>query len=341
MGLRVAINGYGRIGRCVLRALYESGHRETMQVVAINEPAHLETVLHLTRYDSTHGRFPGTVSLDRGQLRVNDDTIAVSCETDLSQLNWRQQHVDLVLECSGTLTKRCEAEVHCRAGARRVMFSCPADREVDATIVYGLNHHTLTEDARIISSASCTTNCITHVIKVLDEEIGILSGVITTIHSMMNDQPVIDGYHHPDLRRSRSAGASIIPVTTALAKGIDRLLPSVAGRFRAVAVRVPTPNVSLMQLTARVKRKTDACQVNAALKAAAESHLSGIMGFTMEPLVSGDYNHDARSTVVDGIQTAVAEGNLVTVMAWFDNEWGYANRMLDTAAYWSLLSSGS
>jgi len=246
--IRVAINGYGRIGRSVLRALYESGAREWVQVVAINEPADSKTMAHLTRYDSTHGRFPGTVSVSKDSLTINGDDIAIVHEKDLSALPWGQHGVDVVLECSGTFTDRDTAEQHISSGAKRVLFSQPADPSVDATIVYGINHSILTGNETIVSSAACSTNCVVPVIKVLNDVFGVEGGVITTIHSAMNDQPVIDAYHHTDLRKTRAAMQSIIPVDTGLALGIDRILPELTGRFQAQAMRVPTVNVSAIDL---------------------------------------------------------------------------------------------
>lgn len=332
MSYRIAINGYGRIGRCVLRALYESAYRDALQIVAINEPADRETIAHLTRYDSTHGRFAGTVEAVDECLRINSDSICLTHSADKSTLPWARHQVDLVLECSGAFTDRASAEEHLKAGARRVLFSQPAEADVDATIVYGVNQHQLRACDTIISNASCTTNCILPVIKTLDEGIGIELGQITTIHSAMNDQPVIDAYHHTDLRRTRSAGVSIIPVETGLARGICRLLPHFEGRLSATAIRVPTVNVSIMELTAVMKRNTSREEINALLLEASRTHLKGVLGYTEELLASCDFNHDPRSAIVDGGQTGVTRGTLVTVKAWFDNEWGFANRMLDVAA---------
>ncbi len=332
MTIKIAINGYGRIGRCVLRALYESGYNNSMKIVAINERSDMEAIAHLTRYDSTHGRFQGDVSHTDNFLLINGDPVHVSFESDFSRLPWSELDVDVVFECSGSYTDRRIAEKHLESGAKKVVFSCPAERDVDATIVYGLNESILTGSETIISNASCTTNCITHVIRELDRHLGLEHGVITTIHSMMNDQPVIDAYHHPDLRRTRSSGSSIIPATTELAKGIDRLLPELSGRFEAVSMRVPTINVSAMQLTACVRKETDADEVNEIMENASKTSLKGILGYTETPLVSCDFNHDPRSAVVDGTQTGVIGGTMVNVMAWFDNEWGYSNRMLDTTS---------
>lgn len=330
MSIRIAINGYGRIGRCILRALYESGKREQIQVVGINELASLDALTHLTRFDSTHGKFCGTVSCDGTNLVVNQDLIQVSCEKDVARLPWKELGVDVVLECSGRYSDRAVAEQHLQSGAGKVLFSCPAQSDVDATIVYGLNHQLLKKGDTIVSNASCTTNCISHVIRLLDEHWEIEHGVITTTHSMMNDQPVIDAYHNPDLRKSRSSGNSIIPVDTGLAKGIDRLFAHLQGRFKAVSLRVPTMNVSLMQLTATVRKHAAAEDINALFRRASQGELLHVLGYTDLPLVSCDFNHDPRSAVLDSSQTSVSGGRLVNLMAWFDNEWGYANRMLDT-----------
>jgi len=329
--MKVAINGYGRIGRCILRALYESGKREFIQVVGINELSDIKTIAHLTRFDSTHGTFFEPVSYKDNHLVVADDSILISNQPDVSRLPWGSLGVDLVLECSGSFTQRDIAARHLTSGAKRVLFSCPAQPDVDATIVYGLNHQDLSPEHTIISNASCTTNCISHVIKLINDHYDLRSGVITTIHSMMNDQPVIDAYHNPDLRKSRSSSNSIIPVTTELAKGIDRIFPELSGRLSAVAVRVPTLNVSTMQLTACVSKSADCSELNTLFEEASRGNLHGILGYTELPLVSCDFNHDPHSAVFDGSQTSVTNRNLITVMAWFDNEWGYANRMLDTA----------
>ena len=335
--LRVAINGYGRIGRSVLRALYESNARQWIQVVAINEPAETKTMAHLTRYDSTHGRFPGTVEWQQDKLVVNDDVIQICHQEDLSQLPWTNFGIDVVLECSGTFSDRSTAALHITAGATRVLFSQPAESNVDATIVYGINHQVLSGDETIISSASCSTNCVVPVISVLNDSFGVDGGVITTIHSAMNDQPVIDAYHHTDLRKTRGAMQSIIPVDTELALGIDRLLPELMGRFQAQAMRVPTANVSAIDLSIMLNNQVDVDAINRALSNASEGYLTGVLGYTEEPLASCDFNHDPRSGIVDASQTRVSQNKLVKVLIWFDNEWGYANRMLDTLRHWSTL----
>jgi D-erythrose 4-phosphate dehydrogenase len=333
MAYHIAINGYGRIGRCVLRAFYESTNYADLRLVAINDIADLSTLAHLTRYDSTHGRFLGTVKEQENTLLINEDVLQVSSQTELKDLPWAELGVDLVMECSGTFTSRAKAEEHLTMGAGKVLFSQPAESDVDATLVYGINHESLNASATVISNASCTTNCIVPVLKTLDDKFGIDSGVITTIHSAMNDQPIIDSYHHNDLRRTRSAMQSMIPVDTELAKGIERILPQLSGVLKAQAIRVPTVNVSAMDLTVSVRTNTNFADVNQAIIEASESLLPNVLGVTTEPLASCDFNHDPRSAIVDLSQTRVAGTNLVKLLVWFDNEWAYANRMLDVAQY--------
>ena len=333
MPYRIAINGYGRIGRCVLRAFYESTNYADLRIVALNDLADIKTLAHLTRYDSTHGRFLGTVAEQDHNLIVNGDSIRVSNVESLTESLWSDLDVDLVMECSGAFTDRATAESHLRSGAKRLLFSQPAESDVDATIVYGINHTALSQSDRIISNASCTTNCIVPVLQLLDDSFQIESGIITTIHSAMNDQPVIDSYHHNDLRKTRSAMQSIIPVDTALAKGVERILPNLAGKLEAQAVRVPTVNVSAMDLTVHVRSKTNIAEVNKAIMEASKKLPVNVLGYTDEPLASCDFNHDPRSAVVDLTQTRVAGSNLVKLLVWFDNEWAYANRMLDVAQY--------
>ena len=332
--IRVAINGYGRIGRSVLRAVYESKLQDQIKIVAINEPADNKTIAHLTRYDSTHGRFKGDVSSDNKMLNVWGDAITIVHQDSLSQLPWSELDVDVVLECSGSFSDRATAEQHLQSGAKRVLFSQPAESDVDATIVYGYNHQQLTGNEKIISSASCSTNCVVPVIQVLDNQFSVEGGVITTIHSAMNDQPVLDAYHHTDLRKTRAAMNSIIPVDTGLGVGIDRLMPNLAGRFQAQAMRVPTINVSAIDLSVLVNQAVDIDVVNQALATAAKGSLINILGYTEEPLASCDFNHDPRSGIVDASQTRVSQKKLVKVLIWFDNEWGYANRMLDVLKSW-------
>ena len=335
--LKLAINGYGRIGRSVLRALYESELRATMEIVAINELADARTVEHLSKYDSTHGRFPGQISRRGEVLTIDGDEIALLHQEKIEKLPWEALNVDIVLECTGAFSDRPTAEQHLSSGGQRLLFSQPAQPTVDATVVFGVNHHDLQAQHRIASSASCTTNGIVPVIVALNEAVGIESGTITTIHSAMNDQPVLDAYHHTDLRKTRASSQSIIPVDTALALGIDRVLPNMAGRFTAQALRIPTLNVSAMDLTIVASQDTDVEAINAALKLAAASHFSGVLGYTTELLASCDFNHDARSCIVDSSQTRVSGKRLVKVLIWFDNEWAYANRMLDVASYWGSL----
>ena len=332
--MRIAINGYGRIGRCIVRALYESGRSEKIKIVGINELSDLPSIAHLTKFDSTHGKFCKPVSHEDNSLIIANDIIHVTNQADPAKLPWSELDVDIVLECSGRFSDRESAGKHIKSGAKKVLFSCPAQPDVDATIVYGLNQQLLKKDHTIVSNASCTTNCIGHVIKIINDNLIIENGVITTIHSMMNDQPVIDAYHNPDLRKSRSSSNSIIPVNTELAKGIDRVFPDLSGRFKAIALRVPTLNVSTMQLTAVVQKNCTAHEINSFFAEAAVGELKGILDYTTLPLVSSDFNHDEHSAIVDGSQTSVCGANLINVMAWFDNEWGYANRMLDTA--WAM-----
>ena len=332
--LRLAINGYGRIGRSILRALYESQRREEMAIVAINELADARTVLHLTRYDSTHGRFTLPLAGDSKQLLVDGDPIALLNHERIDALPWTALGVDIVLECTGAFSDRATAEQHLQQGAARVLFSQPAQPDVDQTVVYGVNQLELSGAHRIASSASCTTNGILPVIKALDDAVGIETGTITTIHSAMNDQPVLDAYHHTDLRKTRAASQSIIPVDTALARGIERILPTMAGRFTAQALRVPTLNVSALDLTVQTQRDTDVATINRILREASHSKFDGVLGYTEELLASCDFNHDPRSSIVDASQTRVSGKRLVKVLTWFDNEWGYANRMLDVAKCW-------
>lgn len=335
--LRLAINGYGRIGRSVLRALYESPLRDHLEIVAVNELADARTVLHLTRYDSTHGRFPLPLEGDDRELQVDGDRIKLLRDAQIARLPWGELGVDIVLECTGAFSDRATAEVHLERGAGKVLFSQPARPDVDATVVYGINHGELQPEHRVVSSASCTTNGIVPVIQALDDAVGIESGTITTIHSAMNDQPVLDAYHHTDLRKTRAAGQSIIPIDTELARGVERVLPQMSGRFSAQALRVPTLNVSAMDLTIQASRGTDVGEINRALRDAAQSSFCRVLGYTEEPLASCDFNHDARSSIVDASQTRVSGDRLVKVLTWFDNEWAYANRMLDVALYWGNL----
>jgi D-erythrose 4-phosphate dehydrogenase len=334
MSYRIAINGYGRIGQCVLRALYQSDKRSEFQVVAINELSDIDTVTYLTRYDTTHGRFPLSVEHDADHLIIDGDRIRVLNEPDPDKLPWQSLNIDLVIECSGSFSDRATAERHLKAGAKRLLFSQPAQADVDATIVYGLNHELLQADMTVVSAASCTTNCVIPVLHLLNDTFGITQGVTTTIHSAMNDQPVIDSYHQTDLRLTRSAMQSIIPVDTGLSRGIDRLLPTLSGRFECLHLRVPTINVSVMDMSINTETDTDAKAVNDLLKTASLSRFKGLLGYTEEPHASVDFNHDPRSAIVDGTQTRVSGGRLIKLLCWFDNEWGFANRMLDVASDW-------
>ena len=344
MSFRIAINGYGRIGRCILRAFYESSFNHPvdddktlnnnyadLRIVAINDLADLENLTHLTRFDSTHGRFLGEVKTRGGSLIINKDEISVSQIEHVQNCDWEELNVDLVLECSGTFGDRISAEQHLKNGAKAVLLSQPGDSDVDATIVYGINDSELKSNHKIVSCASCTTNCIVPVLYTLDRAFGIDSGIIDTIHSAMNDQPVIDSYHGKDLRKTRSAMHSMIPVGTALAKGITRILPNLSGRLEARAIRIPTINVSAMQVTIALNSEADANIINTALEEASHKLPNNILGVTREPLASCDFNHDPRSVIVDLNQTLVVRKKVVSLFLWFDNEWAYANRMLDVA----------
>ncbi|OCQ20975.1 erythrose-4-phosphate dehydrogenase [Pseudoalteromonas luteoviolacea] len=330
MTIKLAINGFGRIGRNIVRALYESGRHNEIQIVAINELADPEGIAHLMKYDTSHGRFAFPVALNKPYLEVAGQQIQIFNEPDPSHLPWHALDVDVVLECTGVYHSRQHAAAHIAAGAKKVLFSHPADADVDETIVYGINEDNLKAEHTIVSNGSCTTNCIVPVIKVLDDAFGIESGAITTIHASMHDQQVIDAYHK-DLRRTRAASQSIIPVDTKLARGIERILPKFHGRFEAIAVRVPTINVTAMDLSVSLDSDVTLEQVNQVLEKAAVGRLQGILDYTEEPLVSVDFNHDPHSSIIDGTQTRVSHKRLVKVLVWCDNEWGFANRMLDTA----------
>lgn len=320
-----------------MRALQESALQSRLQVVAINELADASTVLHLTRYDSTHGRFPGQLQGNEQELMIAGEPIRLLRSADIKALPWGDLGVDMVLECTGAFTDRATAEQHLHQGAAKVLFSQPAQSDVDATVVYGINEAELRAEHRVVSAGSCTTNGIVPVIRALADAVGIESGTITTIHSAMNDQPVLDAYHHTDLRKTRAASQSIIPVDTGLALGVERVLPEMKGRFSAQALRVPTLNVSAMDLTIQAQTDTDVAAVNRALHDAAQSRFAGVLGYTEEPLASCDFNHDLRSSIIDASQTRVSGSRLVKVLTWFDNEWAYANRMLDVASHWTSL----
>ena len=333
---RVALNGYGRIGRCVLRALHERGSSSSLEIVALNDLADQASIEYLTRFDSTHGRFPGEVKVDGDCLHVNGDCVKVLRQSEPEAVDWAALDIDLLLECSGQYTTRADAERFLAAGAPRVLLSQPmaSEADIDATVVYGVNQDCLVGSERLVSNASCTTNCGVPLLKLLDELVGLEYVSITSIHSAMNDQPVIDAYHHEDLRRTRSAFQSVIPVSTGLARGIERLLPELTGRIQAKAIRVPTVNVSCLDITLQTARDTSAAEINQVLRQAAEhGPLKNLLAYTELPHASCDFNHDPHSAIVDGSQTRVSGPRLVNLLAWFDNEWGFANRMLDVAEH--------
>ena len=315
----------------MVRALYESDKKDIFTLVAINELAPAPGIAHLLKYDSTHGKFPFKVSQLDNKLVINGDEIALTHIEHLCHLPWREQNIDIVLDCTGKFGSKEEGTIHLNQGAGKVLFSHPGSQDLDATVIYGINHQTLTHNHKVVSNGSCTTNCIVPIIKVIDAAFGVESGSITTIHSSMHDQQVIDAYHK-DLRRSRAASQSIIPVDTKLAAGIERILPQFKGRFEAIAVRVPTLNVTAMDLSLTVNNDASINQINKAIKAAITNNdLLGILDYTEEPLVSIDFNHDPHSCIVDGSQTRVSHKRLIKMLIWCDNEWGFAHRMLDTA----------
>ena len=334
MAIKVAINGYGRIGRNTLRALYEGKRRGEIQIVAINDLGDANTNAHLTRYDTAHGRFPGEVHVEGDAMVVNGDRIRVVAERDPSKLPWRDLGVDFVLECTGLFTSKAKASAHLAAGAKKVMISAPGGDDVDATVVYGVNHRVLKSSFTVVSNASCTTNCLAPVAMVLHEKIGIVAGVMTTIHSYTNDQVLTDVYHS-DLRRARSATMSMIPTKTGAAAAVGLVLPQLKGKLDGFAIRVPTINVSLVDLSFTAARATSVEEVHAAIKDAANGALRGILAYCDQPLVSVDFNHDPASATYDATLTKVLQGTLVKVCAWYDNEWGFSNRMLDTTLAWS------
>lgn len=331
MPVKVAINGYGRIGRNILRALYEGGRREDISIVAINDLGDAQTNAHLTRYDSAHGPFPFPVSVEGNELIVSGDRIQVTQERDPSKLPWKSLGVDVVLECTGLFASKDKAAAHLEAGAERVLISAPAGANVDATIVYGVNHESLNASHKIISNASCTTNCLAPLAKVLHETVGIEEGLMTTVHAYTNDQVLTDVYHK-DLRRARSATQSMIPTKTGAAAAIGLVLPELDGRLDGFAIRVPTINVSMVDLTFTASRDTTADEINTALRAAAEGPLEGVLAYNDDQLVSIDFNHNPASTIFDATLTKVQGKRLVKACAWYDNEWGFSNRMLDVAA---------
>jgi glyceraldehyde 3-phosphate dehydrogenase len=335
MTLKVGINGYGRIGRNVLRALYESGKRSQIQVVAINDLGDAKINAHLTRHDTVHGRFAGEVKVDGDAMLVNGDRIKVLSERDPAELPWGSLGVDTVFECTGLFTSKAKAGKHLEGGAKRVVISAPGGDDVDATIVFGVNHGVLKASYTVISNASCTTNCLVPVVKVLNDSVGLVSGVMTTIHSYTNDQVLTDVYH-TDLRRARSATHSMIPAKTGAAASVGLVMPELKGKLDGFSIRVPTINVSLVDLSFIAKRATSIEEIDGLMKAAAASGpLQGILAYTDAPLVSVDYNHDAHSSIYDATMTKVIGGTLVKVCSWYDNEWGFSNRMLDTTLAWS------
>ena len=329
MSIKVAINGYGRIGRNILRALYESKRTHEIQIVAINDLGDAETNAHLTRFDTAHGRFNAEVAVDGDHMVVNGDRIRVCAERDPAKLPWKDLGVDVVFECTGLFTSKAKAGAHLAAGARKVIISAPGEKDVDNTVVFGVNHQTLKASDTVISNASCTTNCLAPLAKVLNEKIGIVHGLMTTIHAYTNDQVLTDVYHS-DLRRARSATMSQIPTKTGAAAAVGLVLPELNGKLTGFSMRVPTINVSFVDLSFVARRDTTKEEIDAAVKAASEGELKGVLGFNTQPLVSVDFNHDPRSSVYDATLTQVMGGTLVKVGAWYDNEWGFSNRMLDT-----------
>src|ERR1700674_755456 len=338
MSIKVAINGYGRIGRNILRAHYEgvgtAKHRHDLAIVAINDLGSPETNAHLTRYDTTHGKFPGRIEVDGDAMVVNGDRIKVLAQRNPAELPWTALGVDVVLECTGLFTTKEKASAHLHGGAKKVVISAPGGKDVDATVVYGVNHGVLKAGHTVISNASCTTNCLAPLVKVLHDKVGILAGVMNTIHSYTNDQVLTDVYH-TDLRRARSATMSMIPTKTGAASAVGLVLPDLAGKIDGFAIRVPTINVSLVDLSFTAARKTSVEEIHGAIKAAAAGPLKGILAYNDAPLVSVDFNHDPASSTYDATMTKVIEGTLVKVCAWYDNEWGFSNRMLDTTLAWS------
>jgi len=329
MTIRIAINGYGRIGRNILRAHYEGGKSHSIEIVAINDLGDAQTNAHLTRYDTAHGRFSGTVNVEGDSMVVNGDCIRVLADRNPAALPWGDLGVDVVLECTGFFTTKAKASAHLQGGARKVIISAPGGADVDATIVYGINQNVLKSSDTVISNASCTTNCLAPLVKPLHDAIGLESGLMTTVHAYTNDQVLTDVYHE-DLRRARSATMSMIPTKTGAAAAVGLVLPELNGRLDGYAIRVPTINVSIVDLSFIASRDTSVAEVNAVMKAASEGSLKGILAYNQLPLVSVDFNHDAHSSTFDSTLTKV-NGRLVKVSSWYDNEWGFSNRMLDTA----------
>lgn len=328
MTIRVAINGYGRIGRNILRAHYEGGKKNDIQIVAINDLGNAQSNAHLTRYDTTHGKFPGTVEVDGDYMIVNGDKIRVFAQRDPAQIGWGELNVDVVLECTGFFTTKEKASAHLKGGAKKVIISAPGGKDVDATIVFGVNHGVLKSTDTVISNASCTTNCLAPLVKPLNDTIGLVNGLMTTVHAYTNDQVLTDVMHE-DLRRARSATQSMIPTKTGAAAAVGLVLPELNGRLDGYSIRVPTINVSIVDLSFIAARDTTVEEVNAIMKAATEGALKGILTYQTEPLVSVDFNHNPASSNFDATLTKVS-GRLVKVSSWYDNEWGFSNRMLDT-----------
>jgi glyceraldehyde 3-phosphate dehydrogenase len=328
MAVRVAINGFGRIGRNIVRAIYEA-KRNDIEVVAINDLGPVETNAHLLRFDSVHGRFPGTVTVDGDSISLGNGKVKVTAVRDPNTLPWKDLGIDIALECTGIFTAKDKASSHLTAGAKRVLVSAPAEN-ADATIVFGVNHDKLTKDHLVVSNGSCTTNCLAPVAKILNDTVGIEAGFMTTIHAYTGDQPTLDTLHK-DLYRGRAAAMSMIPTSTGAAKAIGLVLPELLGKLDGVSIRVPTPNVSVIDLKIVAQRKTDVKEINEAMKRASEQQMKGILGYTTAPNVSIDFNHDPHSATFHMDQTKVQNGTLVRVMAWYDNEWGFSNRMADTA----------
>jgi glyceraldehyde 3-phosphate dehydrogenase (phosphorylating) len=334
MAVKVGINGYGRIGRNVLRALYESNRQHELQIVAINDLCDAQSNAHLTQYDTAHGKFNGKVSVEGDAMVVNGDRIKVTAKRDPAQVPWGQMGAEIVLECTGFFSTKADASKHLAGGAKKVLISAPGGKDVDATIVYGVNHGVLKSTHTVVSNASCTTNCLAPLAKVLHDGIGIQSGLMTTVHSYTNDQRLTDVYHE-DIRRARSATMSMIPTKTGAAAAVGLVLPELKGKLDGFAIRVPTINVSLVDLTFVPKRATTIEEINELVRGAANGRLKGILAYTEAPLVSVDYNHDPASSTYDATMTKIIDGNLVKVCSWYDNEWGFSNRMLDTTLAWS------
>ena len=338
MAIKVGINGYGRIGRNVLRALYEAKRTGEIQIVALNDLGDAKTNAHLTRYDTAHGRFDGEVKVDGDYMVVNGDRIRVLAERDPAKLPWGDLGVEYVFESTGLFTSKAKASAHLKGGAKRVVISAPGGEDVDATIVYGVNHNVLKSGMTVISNASCTTNCLVPVVKVLHDKIGVVNGIMTTIHSYTNDQVLTDVYHS-DLRRARSATMSQIPTKTGAAAAVGLVMPELKGKLDGYSIRVPTINVSLVDLTFTAKRPTSVEEINKVMQEAAAHHsMKGVLAYNDQPLVSSDFNHDSHSSIFDATLTKVIDGTLVKVFSWYDNEWGFSNRMLDTTLAWSKAS---